>query len=298
MNNPPAASATGGQTARSATLPLAGRRILVTRPEGQQRQLRAAIEAAGGQALGLPLLAIEPVADATDVDTGAAPPLRRNLQRLREFDTLIFVSANAAEHGAKAIAAAGVEPPPTARMLAVGAATAREASLRLGRPVDSPAAASGSEPLLEMPELADVAGRQVAIFRGEGGRELLARELRRRGARVTYFEVYRRVHVPDAARRLERILAAGPVDCAIVTSIEALQAWRELAAGGGCPIAAPFALPLIVPSRRVAEAAERDGFGAVANAGDAGAKAMVAAAAALFPSAKIGNPAQIAHPKE
>ncbi len=293
MNNPSAASATGGQTARSATLPLAGRRILVTRPEGQQRQLRAAIEAAGGQAPGLPLLAIEPIAAAC-----AETPLRRNLAGLVEFDTLIFVSANAAEHGAKAIAAAGVEPPPTARMLAVGAATAREASLRLGRSVDSPAAASGSEPLLEMPELADVAGRQVAIFRGEGGRELLARELRRRGARVTYFEVYRRVPAPGAARRLERILADGPVDCAIITSIEALQVWRELAAGDGCPIAAPFALPLIVPSRRVARAAARDGFGAVANAGDAGAKAMVAAAAALFPSAKIGNPAQIAHPKE
>ncbi len=275
MNKTPAASATGDQAARPAPLPLAGRRILITRPEAQQEELRAAIEAAGGAAPGLPLLAIEPVADAIDVDTGAASPLRRNLQRLREFDILIFVSANAAKYGAKAIATAGVEPMPAARMLAVGAATAREASLRLEHPVRSPAAASGSEPLLEMPQLADVAGRKVAIFRGEGGRELLARELRRRGARVTYFEVYRRVPAPGAARRLGRILAEGPVDCAIVTSIAALQAWRELAAGDGCPIAAPFALPLIVPSRRVAAASA--GFRSVTNAGDAGAKAMVGA---------------------
>jgi len=285
LNKAPAASATGDQTARPVPLPLAGRRVLITRPEGQQRELRAAIEAAGGEAPGLPLLAIEPIVDPL-VNAGAASPLRRNLQRLHEFDTLIFVSANAARYGAKAISTAGAELAPTARMLAVGAATAREASLRLEHPVRSPAAASGSEPLLEMPQLADVANRQVAIFRGEGGRELLASELRRRGARVTYFEVYRRVPAPGAARRLERILAEGPVDCAIVTSIEVLQAWRKLTAHDGCPIAAPFALPLIAPSRRVAEAAARDGFRAVVNAGDAGAKAMVEAIASLLPRSK------------
>ena len=310
MNKTPAASASEARTGNSSSLPLAGRRILITRPQGQQRELRDAVEAAGGEALSLPLLAIEPVAGKS-----ADSSLRGKLDRLQSFDTLIFVSANAARFGAKSIEDTGAAPAPAARVFAVGSATAREVSLRLACPVQSPATGSGSEALLEMPQLENVAGSQIAIFRGEGGRELLAAELRRRGAQVTYLEVYRRVPAPGVAERLARTLAAGPIDGVIVTSAEALQHWRELTASDGqnvgtliaesaketmgqpsqettlmaaserrgCPNDALIALTLIVPSRRVAEFAAQYGFPTVVNAGDAGAKAMVETLTANLP---------------
>ena len=210
------------------------------------------------------------------------------------------------------IAEAGARLAPTTRICAVGGATAREASLLLDLPVLSPSAGSGSEALLQMPELADVANRKVAIFRGEGGRKLLAEELQRRGAQVAYCEVYRRVRTPDAAASLQQILAGGPIDSVIITSAAALEHWQALVSGGepapgkapaqtgGSPIAAPFALPLqanecahhdvtqllatlvTAPSRRVAELAAQSGFGAVVNAGGAEANVMVEALAAHF----------------
>lgn len=269
------------------------RRILITRPADRQQELREAITALGGEALSLPLLAIKPMEQSVR--------LRQGLAQLADYDLLIFVSANAARFGVAGIQAAGASLSPAVTILAVGAATAREVSLLLDRPVYSPAGGSGSEALLELPELAAVEGRKVAIFRGEGGRELLAAELRHRGAVVTYLEVYRRVPAPDAGTGLRQILAGGALDGVILTSAEALRHWHVLifaakpdgcpmaaseltivAGSDGCPIAAPFALPLIVPSRRVAELAAQLGFRVVINAGDAGATAMVEVLAAHF----------------
>ena len=306
-NTATATSIAGPKKASVAPGSLAGRRVLITRPSGQQEELCTAVEAAGGEAVSLPLLAIEPV-----IHSGIGPPLRQDLDRLPAFDTLIFISANAARHGAAAIAEADARLAPSTRIFAVGSATAREASLLLDRPVLSPSAGSGSEALLQMPELADVANRKVAIFRGEGGRELLAEALQHRGAQVTYCEVYRRVRAPDAAAGLQQILAGGPIDSVIITSAEALEHWHALVSGGGAapgkaqaqaggsPIAAPFALPLqanecahhdvtqllatpvAAPSRRVAELATQSGFSAVVNAGGAEANVMVEALAAHF----------------
>lgn len=275
-------------------LPLESCRILVTRPAGQQQELIAAIEALGGEAISLPLLAIESIRDA-----GAEPRLRENLSRLQDYDLLIFVSVNAARFGVRRIAECGVAISPNASILAVGAATAREAASLLDRPVHGPATGGGSVSLLELPQLDDVKELRVAIFRGQGGRELLAAELRRRGAIVDYLEVYRRTPVAGAAGQLKEILSERPPDAAVITSAESLARWRELLGEIAGPaksrvIALPLkategadhhadhllAKPVVVPSRRVAELAAQHGFTAVIDAGDAAAKAMVEALAA------------------
>ena len=58
--------------------------------------------------------------------------------------------------------------------------------------VISPPLRFDSEALLELPQLTDVNGRRVIIFRGDGGRELLGETLAARGASVEYVSCYRR----------------------------------------------------------------------------------------------------------
>ena len=288
--------------------PLAGCRVLVTRPAGRQEELVEAIESRGGEAICLPLLAIGPIKGAE-----AGTRLRENLSRLQDYDLLILVSVNAVRFGARQISENSAVISPQATVLAVGAATAREAASILDRPVHGPAVGSGSEALLDLPQLEDVKDLRIAIFRGKGGRELLAAELRRRGATVEYLEVYRRAPVAGAAERLQIILAQSPPDAVVITSAEALARWRELlsevalAHNGRLLRAAepatrakngPIALPLkadegaghkadhlletpvVVPSRRVAELAAQHGFTVVIDADDAGVKAIVEALAA------------------
>ena len=82
---------------QSPSLPLAGKRIVVTRPQAQSGSLCDAITAAGGDALCIPVMRIEavPVSDEFSalIDT------------LDQFQLAFFVSPNAAEHGLAAVRA-------------------------------------------------------------------------------------------------------------------------------------------------------------------------------------------------
>ena len=105
----------------------------------------------------------------------------------------------------------------------MGRATAEALRGRGVADVHIPSGRFDSEGLLACPQLdaRRVAGRLVAVVKGEGGRDLLAKTLRRRGAEVFEADVYRR----RAPRRLARMLhdVRGSVDVVTVTSAEALD---------------------------------------------------------------------------
>lgn len=163
------------QAQRMADRPLQGVGVLVTRPRTQAIELVDAIEALGGNPYCFPVIDI---AALDELDVHAAADV------LDEPDIVIFISRNAVEYGIQ-YAAAG-------KIAAIGPATARaiEAS---GRVVDIQSAGGyDSEHLLAEPVLQDVTGKCVRIVRGSSGRELLAEELRARGAIVDYLSVYER----------------------------------------------------------------------------------------------------------
>ena len=153
-------------------------RVWITRTEPGAARLAAAIEQLGLSALVAPVLHIEP---------------RRTRPPQGPFDFALFVSEHAVVHAAgNGWRRAPWRGCPTA---AIGAATS--AALR----------AHGVEPC--MAAQADAAGVVQAlpalpattlIVKGEGGRDLLQRELRRDGGTVVEWDVYRRAIVqPDLA---------------------------------------------------------------------------------------------------
>lgn len=237
------------------TGPLAGRSVLVTRPEHQAARLAEAIRAAGGEAVEFPALAIEAV-PAVDL---AAP-----LAELARADSVIFVSPNAAQFGLAAIGAL----PPAAEVFAVGLGTAR--ALREHGVTAHVPDGQDSEALLAMPLLQDVAGRRVVIVRGVGGRPLLAETLRARGATVHFLECYRRVCPATDAAPLRARWRAGGIDAVTAASAETLVNLATLLGEAGRPLL--VATPLFVPHEKIADTARRFGMArVVATAGgDAG----------------------------
>jgi uroporphyrinogen-III synthase len=194
--------------------PLAGRGIVLTRPRQQAAALAALIEREGGRAILFPTIEIR------DIDDRAA--LEAVIDRLDAYDLAIFVSPNAVDKGLQAVRSRRALPPQL-RIAAIGGASAR-ALQRLGvSAVIAPAAGDDSESLLRMPELSEVAGARVVVFRGVGGRELIRGTLEARGASVEYAECYRRV-VPDADLAvLEAAWVRGEIDAFVATSSESLR---------------------------------------------------------------------------
>ena len=140
---------------------LAGRRVVVTRPGGQAGHLAALIRAAGGEPVLFPALEI---LDAEDLQ-----PVLALVDRLDAFDLAIFISANAVN---KALDLVQVRRawPAGLRVATVGRSSARALQRRGFAAVIAPGERFDSEALLDLPELKDVQGKRVVIFRGDGGR--------------------------------------------------------------------------------------------------------------------------------
>ncbi|MGZ8250504.1 uroporphyrinogen-III synthase, partial [Methylomagnum sp.] len=233
----------------------------------------------GGRALRFPLLEIVPVED-----NRAAVEL---LNRRDYWDWLIFVSANAVRF---ALAAGDWNDrlSPRTRIAAVGEATAK-ALANAGVRVDLiPKPQFNSESLLASPELAHVAGQQMLIVRGVGGREHLADELNQRGAATAYAELYRRADPPpDASARLRQWRQDG-IDAVVATSGEALTHLMELLGEAGAEFA--YQTPLAVFGARIAGLAREQGWHRVAEANQANDQGLVQALIRLHRDGKAPPP--------
>lgn len=227
---------------------LQGMTVMVTRPAHQSQPLCRMIESLGGHVISFPALEIADVNDDNN-------KLGDLIGRLHEYDLAIFISANAVTKGLAAVRPHRQWPAGT-RVAAVGARTARVLE-EAGLAVDvSPREGFDSEHLLALDELQQMDGKKVIIFRGQGGRELLAETLRQRGAAVDYAEVYRRV-APRASLR-EALQAHPYPDTIVVTSGEGMVNLLDMAQGEDRQRL--LETPLTVISQRIAQKARALGF--------------------------------------
>jgi len=250
--------------------PLAGKTIVVTRPQAQAAPLAEAIVAAGGKPLIFPLLEISPANDPQALAEAAA--------RLADYSLAVFISPNAADYALPAILAHGSWP---ASLIpaAVGQGTVKALAERGIPGCVAPTERFDSEALLELPELAAerVQGKRVAIFRGDGGRELLADTLRERGATVDCITCYRRSGPSAGVAPLIAAWRAGQLDALTVSSSEGLRYLVDLLDAEGRAFLQKT--PLFVPHARIAENARALGLSNIllTEAADAGILAALVA---------------------
>lgn len=230
---------------------LRGKTIVVTRPGAQAVALAGSIAAEGGEALVFPLLEIGPADDPQ--------PLRAAIARIERYALAVFISPNAVDFSLPALLARGAWPPGL-QAAAIGAGGVA-ALARYGiENAIAPRERFDSEALLDLPQLqaAKVRGQRVAIFRGNGGRELLAETLRERGAEVDCITCYRRSAPSGGAAALMALWAAGRLAALTISSSEGLRNLLALLDTEGRRYLSTT--PVFVPHRRIAEAAREFGL--------------------------------------
>jgi len=224
--------------------PLKDLKIVVTRPRDQAVKLARSIEQAGGIPLQFPLLEITAVQDTR--------ALHELISRLAHFDLAIFISPNAVQYGIGAIREIGMIPEQL-KIATVGQGSAK-ALRELGiSKVIAPTERFDSEGLLALPELQHVAGWNVVIFRGDGGRELLGDTLRQKGATLEYATCYER----SKPQQDPGILLTEEPDAILVTSSEALVNLRQMLDDTPGMLRS---MTIFVPHPRIAELALQQGW--------------------------------------
>lgn len=252
---------------------LAGKRVLVTRPQERAAGLAALIRGAGGEPILWPAIEIRDPEDFAALD--------HLIGRLQAFDLAIFISPTAVEKGLLRIEQRRAPWPAGMLVAAIGPGTRRELLARGFHDVIAPGGKGDSETLLALPALQETRGKRVVIFRGSGGRELLATVLAERGATVEYAQCYRRVRPLFPAA--PPAWAAEPLHAVTVSSSEGLA--NVAAALGRWRPDWMRESVLFVPHPRVGEDAARLGLRQVV-VGGASDEEIAARLVAYFRDAK------------
>jgi uroporphyrinogen III methyltransferase/synthase len=190
--------------------PLFGTTVLVTRPRGQARELRAALEELGATVLIQPAIEISPPDDAG--------PLDRAIAELGAFDWVVFSSANGVEAFMEALLSRSLDARAlgSARLAAIGPATAQrlaEFHLRVDIQPDDYRAEALAEVLTP-----EAKGRRFLLIRASRGREVLAEMLTAAGGHVEQVVAYSSTDVDAPEAEVAEALTDGQIDWITVTS--------------------------------------------------------------------------------
>lgn len=189
--------------------------IAITRPLGQATKLTQLVSEHGGKPVLFPLIAIAALDDYSRFD--------RQLADLEKYDWAIFISSNAVQNAMPRLLKAFDGIPKALQFAAVGPVTAAELGKYGVANTLVPQHRFDSEALLALPEMQNMTNRNVVIFRGIGGRDVLADTLRERGAQVDFAECYQRTNPQTDASFLAKLWQNGQLDAVVVTSSEAMR---------------------------------------------------------------------------
>jgi uroporphyrinogen III methyltransferase/synthase len=200
--------------------PLFGQRILVTRPAGQAAAVVSQILERGAEPVLAPTIQILPPADWALVD--------RVLERLHEFDWIVFTSVNGVNFLFNRLWETGgdarrIAP---AKLAAIGEGTAQSlAAFHLK--ADLVPELYRAEALAEALR-PHVIGKRVLWARASRGRDVLPSELRAAGAHLEELIVYQNIDVESFDPEVIRAIEAGEIDWICLSSPSIARAVQRL----------------------------------------------------------------------
>lgn len=194
---------------------LKGFGIAITRPLDQAKDLSAAIEQQGGNSILFPLIAISPLSDYRAFD--------EKISELTAVDWAIFISSNAVDNAMPRIINHYGIVPDTLKFAAIGPQTAKQLASYGVHHVLIPSERFDSEALLALSEMHAINHQRIMIFRGIGGRELLAETLQQRGAKLDFAECYQRINPQINCKLLDQFWQENQCHALVVTSSEAMR---------------------------------------------------------------------------
>jgi uroporphyrinogen-III synthase len=212
-----------------SSLPLAGRRILVTRAVHQAGKLSEGLRALGAVPVEVPVLEIRKPA--------SLDPLDNALRELDHYDWLIVTSANTVRALLERAAEIGhsLKLPSSLKVAAIGeasASAARNARFQVALVPENYVAESLVECMVGLVE-----GKSVLLARAAIARDVIPEALRAAGAKVDVVDAYQNAVPADAPARLRKELANG-IDAATFTSSSSVEHLAEAARAAG--LAFPF----------------------------------------------------------
>ncbi|GAA5315185.1 MAG: hypothetical protein AseanaTS_03890 [Candidatus Pelagadaptatus aseana] len=233
--------------------PLSGLRVLITRPQRQAQKWRQQLTELGAATHRATLMEVVPFTETLPEHRTAVAAIEQRLGQLNHYHHLIFVSQNAVDYGCHWLQQDWPQLPESCHSYAVGSATAQRLAAH-GINASEAGVAMNSEALLALPGLQQLQGQRVLIFRGQGGRPLLADALRQRGAEVDYCELYQRQLPVETATELASSDWGQATDIVALHSGESLQNWDRVIQQ--TQRTGWRQLPVLVPGERVLKLAQ------------------------------------------
>jgi uroporphyrinogen-III synthase len=206
-------------------LPLAGRRVLVTRAAHQAGKLSDGLRAKGAEPVEVPVLEIGPPDNLA--------PLDRALRQIDSYDWLILTSANTVRAIVERTAAFGLRLsfPASLKVAAIGSATTAAAS-EAGFNVAVVPERYVAESLVESLISQQAVGGKILLARAAIARDVIPDALRGAGAIVDVVDAYQNRMPEGAPEQLRNALAAG-IDAATFTSSSSVLHLADAAHAAG-----------------------------------------------------------------
>jgi uroporphyrinogen III methyltransferase/synthase len=183
-------------------LPLFGKKVVVTRDQGQSPLLAEPLEELGAEILFVPVISIANPSETSE--------LGHAIDRLDTYDWLIFTSVNGVRHFVEALDKSNHDLRALkAKICTIGPAT-KAAVEALHLRVDVMPKEYVAESLLEALAGEDLKGKCVLLPRAAVARDLVPIALAERGAHVDVVEAYRTIMPAEAPARAKEALARKP----------------------------------------------------------------------------------------